>query len=172
MADTLRRSAKKRQERPPPPPSRRREESSSKNHKETEGSKKKSSNWGGKKNEGCYGETEPMMDDHLWESIIDPKMLRILESSLSKLKSEGVNVKLINITQLTQCRKDAYPTVHRKLWRTLTDDQKENPQRASDCTHWCLPEVPDVWNELLLAYIFPATETVEMEASYERSAVG
>ncbi|KVH94882.1 PC-Esterase [Cynara cardunculus var. scolymus] len=119
----------------------------------------RATDWGGNKNEGCYGETEPVMDDRFWESGTDPKMLRILESSLNRLKAKGVNVKLINITQLTQCRKDAHPTVHRKLWRPLTDDQQKNPHRASDCTHWCLPGVPDIWNELLLAYIFPATET-------------
>ncbi|KAJ9545176.1 hypothetical protein OSB04_024883 [Centaurea solstitialis] len=118
----------------------------------------RATDWGGNKNEGCYGETEPVMDDQFWESGTDPKMLRILESSLNKLQAKGVNVKLINITQLTQCRKDAHPTVHRKLWRPLTEDQKKNPQRASDCTHWCLPGVPDIWNELLLAYIFPATK--------------
>ncbi|KAI3674842.1 hypothetical protein L2E82_51958 [Cichorium intybus] len=57
----------------------------------------------------------------------------------------------------THSRKDAHPTVHRRLWRPLTDAQKKNPERASDCTHWCLPGVPDIWNELLLAYIFPVT---------------
>ncbi|KAJ9545049.1 hypothetical protein OSB04_024756 [Centaurea solstitialis] len=116
----------------------------------------RATDWGGNKNEGCYGEIEPVMDDQFWESGTDQKMLRILESLLNKLQSKGVNVKLINITQLTQCRKDAHPSVHRKLWRPLTEDQKRNPQRASDCTHWCLPGVPDIWNELLLAYIFPA----------------
>ncbi|KAK9072972.1 hypothetical protein SSX86_007294 [Deinandra increscens subsp. villosa] len=115
--------------------------------------------WGGKKQETCYKEKEPVMVDGFWESGTDPKMLRVLESSLSKLKAKGVDVKLMNITQLTQYRKDAHPTVHRKLWRPLTDDKKNNPQRASDCTHWCLPGVPDVWNELLLAYIFPDIET-------------
>ncbi|KAL8224721.1 hypothetical protein R6Q57_017278 [Mikania cordata] len=114
--------------------------------------------WGGKKQETCYKEKEPVMVDGFWESGTDPKMLRILESSLSKLKAKGMNVQLINITQLTQYRKDAHPTVHRRLWRPLTNEQKQNPQRASDCTHWCLPGVPDVWNELLLAYIFPVTE--------------
>ncbi|KAL8262308.1 hypothetical protein R6Q59_026357 [Mikania micrantha] len=114
--------------------------------------------WGGKKQETCYKEKEPVMVDGFWESGTDPKMLRILESSLRKLKAKGMNVQLINITQLTQYRKDAHPTVHRRLWRPLTNEQKKNPQRASDCTHWCLPGVPDVWNELLLAYIFPVTE--------------
>ncbi|KAL4557836.1 hypothetical protein LXL04_036030 [Taraxacum kok-saghyz] len=115
--------------------------------------------WGGKKYGTCYKETEPVMDEGFWESGTNPKMLHILESSLRKLKAKGVNVQLINITQLTQCRKDAHPTVHRKLWVPFTDAQKKNPERASDCTHWCLPGVPDIWNELLLAHIFPVTET-------------
>ncbi|KAI3732367.1 hypothetical protein L1987_63571 [Smallanthus sonchifolius] len=114
--------------------------------------------WGGKKQTTCYKETKPVTVDGFWESGTDPKLLRILESSLSKLKAKGVNVQLINITQLTQYRKDAHPTVYRRLWRPLTEEQKKNPQRASDCTHWCLPGVPDVWNELLLAYIFPTTQ--------------
>ncbi|KAI3819106.1 hypothetical protein L1987_12929 [Smallanthus sonchifolius] len=116
--------------------------------------------WGGKKQTTCYEETEPVTVDGFWESGTDPKMLRILESSLSKLKAKGVNVQLINITQLTQYRKDAHPTVYRRLWRPLTEEQKKNPQRASDCTHWCLPRVPDVWNEILLAYIFPTIKPV------------
>ncbi|KAK9069982.1 hypothetical protein SSX86_010380 [Deinandra increscens subsp. villosa] len=113
--------------------------------------------WGGKKQATCYKETEPVTVDGFRESGTDPEMLRILESSLSKLKAKGVNVQLMNITQLTQYRKDAHPTVHRRLWRPLTEEQEKNPERASDCTHWCLPGVPDVWNELLLAYIFSTT---------------
>lgn len=95
------------------------------------------------------------MEDGFWESGTNQQMLQILESLLSKLKAKGVNVQLINITQLTQYRKDAHPSVHRKLWSPLTDAQKKNPESVSDCTHWCLPGVPDIWNELLLAYIFP-----------------
>ncbi|KAJ0946411.1 putative PMR5 domain, PC-Esterase [Helianthus annuus] len=110
--------------------------------------------WGGMSTMNCYGETEPVMDDRFRESQTDPKMLSILESSLNKLKAKGVNVQIINITQLTQCRKDAHPALYRKHWRPLTDEQKKNPQLASDCSHWCLPGVPDIWNELLLAYIF------------------
>ncbi|KAM0053820.1 putative PMR5 domain, PC-Esterase [Helianthus debilis subsp. tardiflorus] len=119
----------------------------------------KAKDWGGKNQETCYKETEPVTLDGFWESGTIPQMLRILESSLNKLKAKGVNVQLINITQLTQYRKDAHPTVYRRLWRPLTEEQKNNPQRASDCTHWCLPGVPDIWNEILLAYIFPTTKT-------------
>ncbi|XP_076946203.1 protein trichome birefringence-like 34 [Bidens hawaiensis] len=108
--------------------------------------------WGGM-NRNCYGETEPVMDDKFLGSGIDLKMLSILESSLSKLNATGVNVQMINITQLTQCRKDAHTTIYRKHWHLLTDEQKKNPQLDSDCSHWCVPGVPDIWNELLLAYI-------------------
>ncbi|XP_076914043.1 protein trichome birefringence-like 34 [Bidens hawaiensis] len=118
----------------------------------------KAKDWGGENQATCYKETEPVTVDGFWESGTTRQMLRILESSLSKLKAKGVNVQLINITQLTQYRKDAHPTVYRRLWHPLTEEQKKNPQRASDCTRWCLPGVPDIWNELLLAYIFPTTK--------------
>ncbi|KAM0028176.1 putative PMR5 domain, PC-Esterase [Helianthus debilis subsp. tardiflorus] len=110
--------------------------------------------WGGTGKWNCYGETEPVMDDGFWESGTNSKMLSILDSSLRKLKEKGVNIQIINITQLTQCRKDGHTTVYRKQWRPLTDEQKKNPGLASDCSHWCLPGVPDIWNELLLGYIF------------------
>ncbi|MFS8013958.1 putative PC-Esterase [Helianthus anomalus] len=96
---------------------------------------------------------------HACSGIITRPPRVTLESSLNKLKAKGVNVQLINITQLTQHRKDAHPTVYRRLWRPLTEEQKNNPQRTSDCTHWCLPGVPDIWNEILLAYIFPTIKT-------------
>ncbi|GJV10695.1 trichome birefringence-like protein 34 [Tanacetum coccineum] len=119
----------------------------------------KAADWGGKSQGSCYKEKEPVTKEGFWESGTDLKMLRILESSLDKLKAKGTNVQFINITQLTQARKDAHPTVHRRLWRPLTDEQIKHPERSSDCTHWCLPGVPDIWNELLLAYIFQSTET-------------
>ncbi|KAK9073035.1 hypothetical protein SSX86_007357 [Deinandra increscens subsp. villosa] len=113
----------------------------------------KARDWGGMKKGNCYGEIEPVMDNGFWESRTDPRMLSVLESSLSKLKARGLNAQIINVTQLTQCRKDAHTTVYRKYWRPLTDEQKKKPRLASDCSHWCLPGVPDIWNELLLAYI-------------------
>ncbi|KAK9048415.1 hypothetical protein SSX86_032622, partial [Deinandra increscens subsp. villosa] len=46
--------------------------------------------WGGKKQGTCYKETEPVMTvDGFKESGTDLEMLRILESSLSKLKAKG-----------------------------------------------------------------------------------
>lgn len=103
--------------------------------------------------QNCLNETEPIMKDEFWESGSDLKMLMILESSLNKLKTRGVNVQMMNITQLTQNRKDAHPSIHRLHYSPLAKEQLSNPSSYADCTHWCLPGVPDIWNELLLAYI-------------------
>ncbi|KVD98109.1 PC-Esterase, partial [Cynara cardunculus var. scolymus] len=103
--------------------------------------------------QNCFNETYPIMKDKFWESGSDSKMMRILESSLNKLKSKGVTVQMVNVTQLTQYRKDAHPSIHRMHNSPLTTTQLSNPSSYADCTHWCLPGVPDVWNELLLAYI-------------------
>ena len=84
---------------------------------------------------------------------IDRKMLSILESTLKKLEAKGLNVQIINITQLTQYRKDGHTSIYKKMWRPLTELETKRPETAADCSHWCLPGVPDIWNELLLAYI-------------------
>ncbi|PWA67599.1 PC-Esterase [Artemisia annua] len=109
--------------------------------------------WGMKGDQNCLNETEPIMKDKFWESGSDLRMLRILESSLNRLKAGGVNVQMINISQMTQYRKDAHPSIHRLHYSPLTEKQLSNPKSYADCTHWCLPGVPDVWNELLVTYI-------------------
>ncbi|KVI11181.1 PC-Esterase [Cynara cardunculus var. scolymus] len=114
---------------------------------------KRGADWGKEGNANCLNETEPIMKDGFWESGSDMKMMRILELSLNKLKAKGVNVQMMNITQLTQYRKDAHPSIHRLFYSALKAKQLSNPLNYADCTHWCLPGVPDIWNELLLTYI-------------------
>lgn len=68
-------------------------------------------------------------------------------------------VKYLNITKLSQYRKDAHPTVYTsKQGRLLTKEQREKPQEYADCNHWCLPGLPDTWNSLLFT-------SISMEAS-------
>ncbi|MCO5593636.1 hypothetical protein L7F22_047651 [Adiantum nelumboides] len=59
-----------------------------------------------------------------------------VESAIS-----GTSLRLLNITYVSQFRYDAHVS---KYWRN---------QSGQDCLHWCLPGVPDVWNELLYADI-------------------
>ncbi|GKB39213.1 trichome birefringence-like protein 34 [Tanacetum coccineum] len=66
-----------------------------------------------KGDQNCLNETEPVKKDEFWESGSDLRMLRILESSLNRLKARGVNVHMMNVSQMTQYRKDAHPSIHR-----------------------------------------------------------
>ncbi|KAL6138937.1 hypothetical protein ACLB2K_064215 [Fragaria x ananassa] len=89
-----------------------------------------------------------------WENSSDLKMMRVVENVLGELKTRGLDVQMLNITQLSQYRKEGHPSIYRKQWDVLTEEQLTNPSSFADCIHWCLPGVPDVWNELLYAYIF------------------
>ncbi|EOA27204.1 hypothetical protein CARUB_v10023315mg [Capsella rubella] len=110
--------------------------------------------WGGKLNENCYGETRQIDKEGYSGKGSDPKMMRVLENVLEGLKSRGLNMQMINITQLSEYRKEGHPSIYRKQWDVPSkDNENVNPNSNSDCIHWCLPGVPDVWNELLYAYI-------------------
>lgn len=109
--------------------------------------------WGGS-GENCYTETEPITEEGYWGNGSEPKMMRIVEKVLDELKTRGVNVEMVNITQLSEYRKEGHPSIYRKQWEPLTQEELSNPSSYADCIHWCLPGVPDVWNELLYAYIF------------------
>lgn len=61
------------------------------------------------------------------------------------MKNESRKVQFLNITYLTEFRKDSHPSLHRE-----SGTAADAPQ---DCSHWCLPGVPDTWNELLYAYL-------------------
>lgn len=82
-------------------------------------------------------------------------MMRVVEKVIKSLRGRGVNVQMLNITQLSEYRKDGHPSIYRKQWEPLTKEQQDNPGSYADCIHWCLPGVPDVWNQLLYAYLFP-----------------
>ncbi|CAK9183141.1 unnamed protein product [Ilex paraguariensis] len=110
--------------------------------------------WGEAEGQNCYNEAEPIWKEGYRGKGTDPKMMRIVESTIDELKTRGSEVQLINITQLSEYRKEGHPSIYRKQWQPLTEEQASNPPSYADCIHWCLPGVPDVWNEFLYAYIF------------------
>ncbi|XP_072996692.1 protein trichome birefringence-like 34 [Typha latifolia] len=109
--------------------------------------------WGMPNNHNCYNESEPINIEGYTGRGSDYTMMRIVESTVENLRNKGLNVKILNITQLSEYRKDGHPSIYRKQWDTLSEDQLADPTSYADCTHWCLPGVPDVWNELLYTYI-------------------
>ncbi|KAL4397478.1 hypothetical protein S245_002005 [Arachis hypogaea] len=63
------------------------------------------------------------------------------QSAASAVK--GTGVKLLDITSLSQLRDEAHISRY-----SLTAQPG-----VQDCLHWCLPGVPDTWNELIFAQI-------------------
>eukprot|EP01018_Ginkgo_biloba_P008785 Gb_27831 [translate_table: standard] len=100
--------------------------------------------WGGQWNSGgrCEGETQPILNGTLLGHY--PVQMTIVEEVIQQMKTP---VTLLNVTRLTDFRKDGHPSVYGKQ---LVDKKASNIQ---DCSHWCLPGVPDSWNELLYAFL-------------------
>ncbi|KAK6803727.1 hypothetical protein RDI58_001511 [Solanum bulbocastanum] len=48
-------------------------------------------------------------------------------------------------TRMTDYRKEGHPSIFREA------KSKRRPGMFQDCSHWCLPGVPDSWNQLLYA---------------------
>ncbi|GMJ02291.1 TRICHOME BIREFRINGENCE [Hibiscus trionum] len=104
---------------------------------------------GGQWNSGgaCDSETEPIKNETYLTPY--PSKMLVLESVLKGMKT---HVTYLNITRLTDFRKDGHPSVYRKHPKQqLTEDERKAPLKYQDCSHWCLPGVPDSWNELLYA---------------------
>ncbi|KAH0701508.1 hypothetical protein KY285_015786 [Solanum tuberosum] len=65
-----------------------------------------------------------------------PSSTVVVNKVLSSIKTQ---VYLLDITFLSQLRKDAHPSAY----------SGQHP--GNDCSHWCLPGLPDTWNQLLYA---------------------
>lgn len=77
--------------------------------------------------------------------------MEIVRDALEKVK---LDVTLLNITQLSEYRKDGHTSVYgERKGKLLTREQRSDPKNFADCIHWCLPGVPDTWNEILYAHL-------------------
>jgi GDSL/SGNH-like Acyl-Esterase family found in Pmr5 and Cas1p len=81
----------------------------------------------------------------------DQSMMEIVSSVVARMKT---SVTFLNVTQLSEHRIDGHVSVYTESeGKVLTDEQKVDPEQYVDCIHWCLPGVPDTWNQLLYAYL-------------------
>ncbi|XP_075475175.1 protein trichome berefringence-like 7 [Primulina tabacum] len=65
---------------------------------------------------------------------------------LELVKDMTVPVTVIHVTPMSAFRSDA----HVGNWGDMPS--------LSDCSHWCLPGVPDMWNEIVLSYLLGSFE--------------
>ncbi|KAH1239103.1 Protein trichome birefringence-like 2 [Glycine max] len=104
----------------------------------------KTSKGGGQWNSGgqCHKETEPIFNEAYLQRY--PSKMLALEHVIQQMKTPVV---YMNISRLTDYRKDGHPSVYRTGYKA---SMKQNTAALfEDCSHWCLPGVPDTWNELL-----------------------
>ena len=85
--------------------------------------------------------TEPETNDTKLEA--EPLNNVFISEVVKQMEYENRNVQLLNITYLTGFRKDGHPANNR--------EPGIGDSAFQDCSHWCLPGVPDTWNELLYA---------------------
>ncbi|RCV34457.1 hypothetical protein SETIT_7G160900v2 [Setaria italica] len=106
---------------------------------------------GGQWNSGgrCHRETEPIFNQTYLTEY--PEKMVIVEQVLRQMKTPVI---YLNISTLTDYRKDGHPSVYRTWYET--EEERMAAVKKQDCSHWCLPGVPDTWNELLYASLLQA----------------
>ncbi|XP_031248910.1 protein trichome birefringence-like 43 isoform X2 [Pistacia vera] len=89
----------------------------------------------GESSASCEKQTKPVMGskypggEHKAEIVVE-KVIRRMRNP----------VYLLNVTRLSQLRKDGHPSYY-----------GIGGHKVPDCSHWCLAGVPDTWNQLLYA---------------------
>ncbi|KAL9243764.1 hypothetical protein vseg_017614 [Gypsophila vaccaria] len=104
-----------------------------------------------KRDQWCYNVTQPIMDES-YKPLFPKSLIDIIEGIVKGINK--LQVKYLNITKLSSYRKDAHPSVYRdSRWMNNTNDMRFAESYA-DCSHWCLPGLPDTWNRLLYVSLF------------------
>ncbi|KAB5552145.1 hypothetical protein DKX38_009456 [Salix brachista] len=73
----------------------------------------------------------------------EPVYNQIISTVIKEMDYGDRKVRFLNMTHLSQFRYDGHPSRHREPGTPV-----DAPQ---DCSHWCLPGIPDAWNEILYA---------------------
>lgn len=102
----------------------------------------------GKSGGKCHSETVPDFRSSYslsksWSHFLNPFTEQLMQNSTRSALKE---IDVLNVTEMTAQRKDG----HQSLYHVgpLSDARRLHKE---DCSHWCLPGVPDAWNELLYA---------------------
>lgn len=96
-------------------------------------------------NKGGFCDTEREPQTNYTRLEAEPTNNKFISDVIKQMRYENRRVQFLNITYLTEFRKDSHPSLHR--------EPGTPPDAPQDCSHWCLPGVPDTWNELLYAYL-------------------
>ncbi|OMO75989.1 PC-Esterase [Corchorus olitorius] len=112
----------------------------------------KSLDWNNPDGIKCAKETLPVMNMSTPPNIgTDYRLFSVVANVTQSMK---VPVYYLNITTLSEYRKDAHTSLYTtRQGKLITPEQQADPLTYADCIHWCLPGLPDTWNELLYTHI-------------------
>ncbi|XP_044491767.1 protein trichome birefringence-like 41 [Mangifera indica] len=96
--------------------------------------------WNEGKSATCKGQTQPISGSTYPAGPL--QAAAVVKEVLSKMSKP---VSLLDVTTLSQLRKDGHPSVY-----------GPDGNKGNDCSHWCLAGVPDTWNEILYSIIVNA----------------
>ncbi|RRT61251.1 hypothetical protein B296_00044355 [Ensete ventricosum] len=112
----------------------------------------RSQDWGNPDGVKCAMETMPVANASRRLAIGTDWRLFAEEERV--VRSMRLPVSFVSITAMSELRKDAHTAVHTlRQGKLLTAEQQADPANYADCIHWCLPGLPDTWNEFLFARI-------------------
>ncbi|XP_059300624.1 protein PMR5-like isoform X2 [Lycium ferocissimum] len=97
----------------------------------------------------CYGETSPVTTTPMTGTYqrSDSDQANVIQTVIREMNNPPF---LLDITLLSAMRKDAHPSIYSG---DLNSQQRINSNKP-DCSHWCLPGLPDTWNQLFYTALF------------------
>ncbi|KAF6155620.1 hypothetical protein GIB67_034715 [Kingdonia uniflora] len=101
------------------------------------------SHWSGRTLKGCHVTQQPMSDTE----GKDQSPLSYIITDV--VKNMTVPVTVLHVTPMSAFRSDAH-----------VGSYSDTP---IDCSHWCLPGVPDMWNEIVFSYLLPKDEPFSLQ---------
>ncbi|XP_076953398.1 xylan O-acetyltransferase 1-like [Bidens hawaiensis] len=112
----------------------------------------KSLDWNNPDGIKCAKETTPILNTTAPPFVgTDRRLFKVATDLIQSMKRP---VQFLNITTISEYRKDAHTSIYTtRQGKILTDEQKGDPAIYADCIHWCLPGLPDTWNEFLYTHI-------------------
>ncbi|XP_059453988.1 protein trichome berefringence-like 7 [Corylus avellana] len=94
-----------------------------------------SSHWSGRNRNSCKVSKRPSLTSHGRDRSLFSDMI------IKVVKKMTTRVTVLHVTPMGAFRSDA----HLGIW-------SDHPS-VPDCSHWCLPGVPDTWNEIIFSYL-------------------
>ncbi|CAI9088866.1 OLC1v1023314C3 [Oldenlandia corymbosa var. corymbosa] len=96
--------------------------------------------WDSPQAKSCKRETSPVLGP-VYPGPPPPALA--IQKEIIRSKINNTAVRLLDITHLSQFRKDAHPTIYGEFGGS-----------GMDCLHWCIAGVTDTWNEILFNHLF------------------